>query len=374
MTNPLQPYADEETKALQEINELRAKFGLAAFSELSDEAVTWFSENNGKPLPTHTETKTSETEAKPNESQVATAPIMPPSVPTAIVSPEGTAELQALKQEIAQLKSERGRWDVAKAEREALLAEKNAAVQRAVDAESKLSQALENTSDAAILNSLTQEELDELGGSQKASAVILKIVKAAVRRNAPAQAPDTSNLEQLRNDFEENKRLMKEQAERDHNGRVSSMFETEVAKQVPKELWGKFTGPAWETWCVLTYAGVRNGELYQSAVKSLDASAVVDQMQRFMQYAGISAPARGAKPPLTVSAQVAPVSDQLAPTPTKEFKFEECSRILNDFYVNRKLPPGWARDKFDSYAREVEQAASEGRVKDEMGRPRLDLP
>lgn len=381
MTDPLKQAAEEEAKILQDANDRRKAAGLEAFSELSEEAWDWINAeaakaDAGEPAATHPAAEKKQEEPKPERTPEAKAPetFVPPTFSAPKAAEAGDSEkVRELEREIQKLKSERGRWDAAQAEREQLLAQKQAAEQRAAEAERKALELEAKAGDENLLSSLSQEEIDELGGSKKAAGVILKIAKSVVNTRGSVK-PDTSEIESIRRELEESKRMTAEQTQRDHQSRVQAMFRDVIAKEVPPELWAKFSGPSWEAWGAETYAGIPNRDLYRSALESLDSRSTADLMKRYLDYAGVSVPAKGKQPPLKADVQNSPDGAPSDKPAEKEYRYEEVCNILRMYYQERRLPTGWSQAKFNQEAENWEKAALEGRVKDASGNPRVDLP
>lgn len=344
---------------LDAINTEREGKNLPPFGDIA-EARLW------KSMQAAVETKTDEVkadgEAKPDaatETQTQAEPVKftaPVAKRAEVKADDG--ELAAAKAEIQRLKSEAGRSTVLANEMRDLKAKVEAAEARANEAERKAQELADKASEGDLMAGLTQEEREALNDNPKAVSAIAAIAKKFMSKGASAS---DSGVTELRERIDARERAESERAERDRMARAEEMWSKQVATVVPPEVYGQFAShPKWDEWCAKTYAGEYNADLYNKAVDSVDGDAVIDQLQRFMRYAGITVPTKGQKPPLRVDevrgGQVATGSQPEA------FYAEDVQRIEDDFAQGR-LPSGWTSNQFTAWAKRVDDARYEGRIK-----------
>lgn len=344
---------------LDAINTEREGKNLPPFGDIS-EARLW------KSMQAAVETKTDEVKAEgeaktdaPTETQTQaetvkfTAPVAKRAEAKA-----DDGELAAAKAEIQRLKSEAGRSTVLANELRDLKAERDAALQRAADAERKATEAAEAAGDNSVLAMLSEDERASLGDDPNTFKAVQKLIKRAL---SEYDAGVTGKLTETRQRIDHREQLESQRAEQERQARAEVMWSKQVAAVVPPEVYGQFAShPKWDEWCSKTYAGQYNADLYNKAVDSVDGEAVIDQLQKFMRYAGITVPAKGQKPPLRVE-EVR--GGQVATSTTPEaFYAEDVQRIEDDF-AQGKLPSGWTGNQFTAWAKRVDDARYEGRIK-----------
>jgi len=372
--DPMKQFAEEDAKMLNGVNERRKSLGLEPFANLTEEVYQWERENpqgEGSAVEDEAVKPVNKEDSVKEQVKVADAvkSFSAPDVFKPSDANGGNAETEKLRQELEKAKSELGRWEVAKSEREQLKADLEAANRRAEEAERKALEASSKNADDAVLSKLTQEEIDELGGSQKAAAVVLKVVKEAIKMN-PQQQPqkvDTGRVDEIQRRLEERDR-------KDYETRKSEMF-ISVSKTVPAEVYAKFSNdPKWSEWNQRSFGGIPYWQLYKSAVESLDGEAVIDLFQKFMRYAGIEIPAKGTKPPLRTENRFSAENVTQSADEPVTYRYEEILEKLTDWKKRGKLPSGWTQKQFMDKADEWDVAAANGRVIDASGNARRELP
>lgn len=354
------PIADYD--ALEAINAKRQAAGLAPLMELK-EAKAWETQQaeQAKAEGEKTTTQNAEPEQKPDEVQ-AEQPLSEEAVPAPKRKSDkpvetDNGELEALRKEVQRLKSEAGRSTVLSNEMKDLKARAEEAERRAVEAERKAEQAALSAGGDALMALLSPEERAALGEDPHIVSALQKIVKRAVGDYQSAVDTKLTAAEQRLAEREQREQAY---AAQQAKAAQAAMWK-EVGKTIPPSVYSKFnTNPKWEEWLQHPYAGLTFNDHFYNALNSADGDAVIDLLQKFMRYAGIEIQTKGNPPPLKPTEQKGgstPLSNE-----PEVFYANDIQRI-EDGWAMGKLPAGWTQNQFNAWAKRVDQARVEGRVK-----------
>jgi len=267
---------------------------------------------------------------------------------------DGGSRVAELEKELQRLKSEAGRSSVLANELKELRAELESAKRRADEAEAAAQEAAASA-DGGILAGLSQEERDAIDPtSLKAIEKYVRKLIGVTEADVATKLSATEKRLAEREDYEA--RQLEAQAQK-----ASAAMWKEVAKTVPPSTYKTFgEHPQWEAWNFTPYAGSTYGALYASAIKAADTKAVTELLQGFMRFAGIDVPAKGNPPPLKVTEQ----KGGSAPSnQAPEVFYELDIQRVEDGFAQGRLPQGWTQKDFDAWAKRVDDARYDGRVK-----------
>lgn len=354
------PYAD--LAELKTINQERETAGLPRFRDIV-EAREWKAEQKAGGEHPKAEQEQPKPEDQPTPEVSKDEPAKQEDAPQQVVVPvavkkaavEPNAEIAELKRQLQSMKTEEGR--VAKLDR--LLKESEA---RIAEAERKAQEAEQRAADierkakgTGIRSYLTPEQLE---GADEGLLDAFDRMNADTRREleqgTKAEVGSIRERQQAREAAEQEREASMLQS------RVDAMWKEKITPVIPEKVWGVFaSNPKWEEWCNRPYAGSTRGDVFNSAISSLDHEAAIEQMRNFMGFAGIEIPAKGNKPPLRADEIK---GSQTAEQPKAEFYEGEYNRIVND-YAAGKMPTGWSDNKLREYIEKGREARFQGRMK-----------
>jgi len=356
------PIADYD--ALEAINTKRTAAGLSPFMELK-EAEAWDESQKDEQARAEEAAKQAElkveAEKKPEDEKTDEA-IDEESIPTPKRKSDTTVEtdngeLEQLRKEVQRLKSEAGRSTVLSNEMKALKARTEEAERRAAEAEQKVEQAALTAGGDALMALLSPEERAALGEDPYTVSALQKIVKRAVGDYQSAVDTKLTAAEQR---IAEREQRENDMADAQAKAMRSVMWK-EIGKTIPTSVYSKFnTNPKWAEWLQHQYAGLTYSDHFANALSSVDGEAVIDLLQKFMRYAGIETTTKGNPPPLKPTEQKG--GSQPLKYDPEVFYANDIQRI-EDGWVMGRLPEGWTQNQFDAWAKRVDQARADGRIK-----------
>ena len=344
----------QQNDELGEVNDKRMDENLEVFGSWEEYQAFKADPNGGTKSPVETvppvvEVKPTGDEQKPDESLIDANP------PTAPTGDEGgddkLADINRQIKVLQALKSERGRWDVTIAELKDLK-ERLAASEAERDAQAAEFEQRSGASDEdALLQSILSEEEREL--------VDPATIKVTARLARAIAAKDSAKIRQELEDMKASRIQESATAMQD---RIQAMWSEHVDPVIPPQVYAKFQeNPKWVEWCAKSYAGQKNGALFNGACASLDSNSTVDLLKRFMDYAGIEIPT-GTRPPRRPNTSS---RESVSPTDKggkKTFYADDVERI--ESLANRGRSVGMTPSQFEKWSEEVDDAREDSRVID----------
>lgn len=295
-------------------------------------------------------------EVKPTAEAVYAAPVA--ASPKAAEQASGREAELAL--EVQRLKSEAGRSSVLANELKDLKAERDAAIQRAAAAEAKAEEAAAKASGGGLFAFLTPEQRADM--SEPALEAIERGVTAYVKQAVAAvEAKTGADIAETRNTLSVAQQREQQREAQAAQARADRMWVDTVQPAIPAQVYGTFiSNPKWAEWCGKPFAGTYNADLYNDAVANADGEAVIDILSRFMRYAGIEVPTKGAKPPVRASEIK---GGAVAEQPKADDLYQADVERWEDLFFKGKLGSEWTPNKAAAFSQRIDDARREGRIK-----------
>ena len=342
----------QQIDKLGEVNEERMEQNLEVFGSWEEYQAFVADPEGGGKKPVDQVPPVVETPPLTGEEPIPDGSLVDAKPPTVPVTDEGgNGEVAVLKREVQALKSERGRWDKLTGESKDLK-ERLAAIETENERlKAEFEQRASASDDETLLKTILSDEERGLADADT--------LKFATRL---AKAISKKNTDGLRKDLEDMKATKTQESASILQDRVTSMWSEHVDPVIPRQVWSKFQeNPKWAEWCAKSYAGQKNGALFNGACSSLDSESTVDLLQRFMNFADIEIPT-GSRPPRRPN-----TSSREAALPTnkdgkKTFYADDVERI--ESLANRGRSVGMTPNQFEKWGDEVDDARQNGRVID----------
>lgn len=295
-------------------------------------------------------------EVKPPADVVYTAPVA--AAPKAVEQAGGREAELAL--EVQRLKSEAGRSSVLANELKDLKAALEASAQREAEAVAAKEAAEAKASGGGLFAFLTPEQRAEM--SEPALDAIERGVTAYVQKAVAAvEAKTGADIADTRNTLTATREREAQREAQAAQARADRMWVDVVQPVIPAQVYGTFiSNPKWDEWCAKSYAGNFNANLYNAAVSDGDGEAVIDLLSRFMRYAGIEVPTKGAKPPVRATEiRGGAVAEQ----PKADDLYQADVERWEDLFFKGKLGSEWTPNKVTAFSQRIDDARREGRIK-----------
>lgn len=318
-----------------------------------------------------------EPEQEPPEAEPEVSTEKEPETPPAKVAPQAPVvasadkagavakELEEAKKELAKLKTDDGRA-------RKLADEKRQLENELADAKRQLEEAVKAMKAARAQNPLSDLTADELESIDRPTAELV-LRKAEEIAEAKLEAKLEERLSALTGgDTELRERLDAQVARLDArdaeiNTQRQRVMNEAIAKEIPLEVYTFINEnpEKWATFCNSRYGSTTEGELYQGALNSSDASAAIAQLKKFASLNNVELPEPKSKQPLKVSTRSggspSTVNTERLPT------YEQAQEYMNAAQHGRV--PSFLKDRkeMDAWLNKAIAVSAEGKLRDKNG-------